>query len=194
MPKTCFFVHARTASCARYQHGVTDRLHVSTYVVSTLPMPELLSYCLNMSFTYGVLKTYRSSCDPSLKFVCYSCSRWLIMSPAETISKSMRAMSDQIDRLQPAAKGGGERTGAWRFHSWRRMTAREQRAKATETSAREESPQYVAASTQRSTAEVTTLRAEMERNGYLIQPVPDRWNIIITEVRHEDQIFASSSK
>jgi hypothetical protein len=28
---------------------------------------------------------------------------------------------------------------------------------------------------------------------YLIQPVRDMWNVVITEVRHEEQIFASTS-
>jgi hypothetical protein len=29
---------------------------------------------------------------------------------------------------------------------------------------------------------------------HLVQSVPDRWNVVIIEVRHEEQIFASLSK
>jgi hypothetical protein len=29
---------------------------------------------------------------------------------------------------------------------------------------------------------------------YFVQPVPDRWNVVIAEVRHEEQIFASSPR
>jgi hypothetical protein len=28
---------------------------------------------------------------------------------------------------------------------------------------------------------------------HLVQPVPDMWDVVITEVRHEEQIFASPS-
>jgi hypothetical protein len=28
---------------------------------------------------------------------------------------------------------------------------------------------------------------------HLVQPVPDMWNVVITEVRNEEQVFASSS-
>jgi hypothetical protein len=29
---------------------------------------------------------------------------------------------------------------------------------------------------------------------YFVQPVPDWWNVVIVEVRHEEQIFASSPR
>jgi hypothetical protein len=29
---------------------------------------------------------------------------------------------------------------------------------------------------------------------YFVQPVIDMWNVVITKVRHEEQIFASSSR
>jgi hypothetical protein len=28
---------------------------------------------------------------------------------------------------------------------------------------------------------------------HLLQPMPDKWNVVIIEERHEEQIFASSS-
>jgi hypothetical protein len=119
---------------------------------------------MNMSFTYGLYASQadRSSCHPSLKCVCCCSSRLRIMPPTVTVSKSVRAMPDQIEGLHPAAKGGGKRTGGGRFKSRRRTKTQKQRAKATETAAREESSQDVAASTQRSAAELTTLRADVE--------------------------------
>jgi hypothetical protein len=29
---------------------------------------------------------------------------------------------------------------------------------------------------------------------HLVQPVPDKWNVVITEVCHKEQMFASSSR
>jgi hypothetical protein len=29
---------------------------------------------------------------------------------------------------------------------------------------------------------------------HLVQPVPDWWNVVITQVRHDEQMFASSSR
>jgi predicted RNase H-like nuclease (RuvC/YqgF family) len=85
------------------------------------------------------------------------------MPPAVLVSKSVRAMPDQVDGLQPAAKGGRKRTCEGRFQSWRPTKAREELAEAAETGGREESSQDVAASTQRLAAELTTLQAEVER-------------------------------
>jgi hypothetical protein len=79
------------------------------------------------------------------------------MPPAVTVSKSVRAMPNQVDGFQTSAQGGGNRTRAGRFQSRRRTKAQEQHGKATETAAREEASQYVAASTQRSAAELATL-------------------------------------
>jgi hypothetical protein len=31
------------------------------------------------------------------------------------------------------------------------------------------------------------------RTVYLVQPVPNKWNVVIGEVRHEEQIFPSST-
>jgi hypothetical protein len=68
-------------------------------------------------------------------------------------------MPNQVDGLQPAAKGGGKRTGARRFQSRRRTKDQEQHAKVAETAQREESSLDVAGLA----TELTTLRAEVKR-------------------------------
>jgi hypothetical protein len=87
------------------------------------------------------------------------------MRPAIIGSKSVHPMPGEVDGLQPAAKGGGKRRGVGRLHTRWLTKALEQRAKAAETAAREESSQDVAASTRRSAAELTPLRAEVEHHS-----------------------------
>jgi hypothetical protein len=48
-------------------------------------------------------------------------------------------MPDELDGLQPAAKGGGKRTARERFQRMKLTKAHEQRAKAAETAVRDQS-------------------------------------------------------
>jgi hypothetical protein len=94
------------------------------------------------------------------------------MPPAVTISKSTGAISDELDGLQPAAKGGGKRTDRGRFQRKRRTKDQELRAKAAEAAAQEQAERDDAAASthhQRPAAELPTLRAEMGRLKHEIE-------------------------
>ena len=86
-------------------------------------------------------------------------------------------MPDELDGLQPAAKGGRKRTGRGRFQSKRRTKDQELRAEAAEAAAQEQAEQDDAAASthhQRPAAELATLRAEVGRLKQEIEKVKKR--------------------